>query len=133
MTREAHTQAMIATQESAERELKFAADPKTFKVALALPLLGGVAEAPERLRLKSVYFDTEDGDLMRHGVTLRVRRAEGAYIMGLKRVPKLNRGFFDRDELEVKSPSAEPDLSLFDEAIAREIKETIGGGPRNTE
>ncbi len=129
MTREAHTQTMIARQESAERELKFAADPKTFKVALALPLLGGVAEAPERLRLKSVYFDTEDGDLMRHGVTLRVRRAEGAYIMGLKRVPRLNRGFFDRDELEVKSPSSAPDLSLFDEATAKEIQEIIGEKP----
>ena len=129
MTREAHTQTMTTAQESAERELKFAADPETFKVALALPLLGGVAEAAEWLRLKSVYFDTEDGDLMRHGVTLRVRRAEGAYIMGLKRVPRLNRGFFDRDELEVKSPSAAPDLSLFDEATAKEIKEIIGEKP----
>jgi len=66
---------------------------------------------------------------MRHSVTLRVRRAKGVYIMGLKRAAGLNRAFFDRDELEVKSPSAEPHLSLFDEAIAREIKEIIGEKP----
>ena len=89
----------------------------------------GAAEAPEWLRLKSVYFDTENGDLMRHGVTLRVRRAEEAYVMGLKRAARSNRGFFDRDELEVKSPSAAPDLSLFDEATAKEIKEIIGEKP----
>ena len=30
----------------AERELKFVADPKTFRAALALPLLGGGADRP---------------------------------------------------------------------------------------
>src|SRR5208337_1595506 len=34
-----------------------------------------------------------------------------------------------RDEREVKSPSAEPDLALFDEATAREIEEIIGQKP----
>src|SRR5271165_3985775 len=133
MTSEArtHTQTMMTAQQGARAEwdLKFATDPKTFRVALALPLLGGVAEAPEWLRLKSVYFDTENGDLMRHGVTLRVRRAEEAYVMGLKRAAGLNCSFFDRDELEVESPSAEPDLSLFDKAIARQIKDIIGEKP----
>ena len=67
-----------------EEELKFVADRKTFKAALSIPLLGGSAEAPEWLRRRSVYFDTEDADLMRHSVTLRVRRAKAAYIMGLE-------------------------------------------------
>src|SRR5271165_4719021 len=71
MAREAHRHGnmiMRARQgDCAERELKFVADRKTFKTALALPLLGGAAEVSE-WRLKSVYFDTEDGDLMLHGV-----------------------------------------------------------------
>ena len=109
MTRESHrdTQMMAKAHAgaSAERELKFVADRKTFKAAVALPLLGGAGEPPKWRRFKSVYFDTEDGDLMRSGVTLRVRRAKGATIMGLKRAAESTRGFFDRDELEVGSPS----------------------------
>ena len=133
MTREAHMhlhpQTMMTAQQGAERELKFVADRKTFKAAVALPLLGGAAEVPEWGRLKSVYFDTEDDDLMRQGVTLRVRQENAAFVMGLKRAADAKRGFFDRNELEVKSPLAEPDFSLFDEAIAREIKEIIGEKP----
>ncbi len=133
MTREAHmhTQTMMPARQGAgvERELKFVADRKTFKAAVALPLLGGAAEVPEWRRLKSVYFDTEDSDLMRQGVTLRVRQENAAFVMGLKRAAEAKRGFFDRNELEVKSASAEPDFSLFDEAIAREIKEIIGEKP----
>ncbi len=113
----------------AERELKFLADRKTFRAAVALPLLGGAGEVPEWRRLKSVYFDTEDGDLMRNGVTLRVRRTKGATIMGLKRAAESTRGFFDRDELEMESPSAEPDLALFGEAISRKIEEIFGDKP----
>jgi hypothetical protein len=91
MTLEAHTHTQMMTSaqrgSGAERELKFVADRKTLKAALALPLLGGVAEAPKWLRLKSVYFDTQDADLMLHSVTLRVRRTKAGYIMGLKREP----------------------------------------------
>ncbi len=130
MIHAAHTHTMTARHVAGvEEELKFVADRKTFKAALSIPLLGGSAEAPEWLRLRSVYFDTEDADLMRHSVTLRVRRAKAAYIMGLKRAAGANRAFFDRDEVEVKSRSAEPRLSLFDEAIARQIKEIIGEKP----
>ena len=132
MTRESHsdTQMMAKAHEraSAERELKFVADRKTFKAAVALPLLGA-GEPPKWRRFKSVYFDTEDGDLMRSGVTLRVRRAKGATIMGLKRAAASTRGFFERDELEVGSPSAEPDLALFGEAVSRKIKEIAGDKP----
>ena len=133
MTRESHrdTQMTARAHEGAgaERELKFLADRKTFRAAVALPLLGGAGEAPKWRRLKSVYFDTEDGDLMRSGVTLRVRRTKGATIMGLKMAAESTRGFFDRDELEMESPSAEPDLALFGEAISRKIEEILGDKP----
>ena len=49
--------------------------------------------------------------------------------MGLKRAAESTRGFFERDELEVGSPSAEPDLALFGEAVSRKIKEIAGDKP----
>lgn len=57
----AHTHTMTARHVAGvEEELKFVADRKTFKAALSIPLLGGSAEAPEWLQLRSVYFDTEE-------------------------------------------------------------------------
>ncbi len=109
-----------------ERELKFVTDPQTFDAAQVLPLLGG-PEQRSSPRLESVYFDTEDGDLARSGIWLRVRHEDGACVLGLKRAPDSDRGAFERDEQEVKSPSPEPDLALFDAATARDLAEIIGG------
>ena len=109
-----------------ERELKFIADRKTFKAALMLPLLGAATKDGTGRQLRSVYFDTDGGDLLRHGITLRVRREKGVYVIGVKTAAESDRGFFERSETEVKSPSAEPDLTLFDEAIADEIRKIVG-------
>ncbi len=127
MTRAYHSSERKASATAGlERELKFVADPKTFDAALALPLLGGPDGRASR-RLESVYFDTEDDDLARSGVTLRVRREDGACIQGLKRAADSDRGMFERDEQEVESPSAEPDLALFGAETARDLAEIVGG------
>ena len=86
-----------------ERELKFDVDPSIFDAAFALPLLGGPDGGSSR-RLESVYFDTEDGDLARAGVALRVRSDDGAFVLGLKTAPDSDRGAFEREELETPSP-----------------------------
>jgi triphosphatase len=109
-----------------ERELKFVADRESFDAALALPLLGGPNERSSP-RLESVYFDTEDDDLARSGIWLRVRREDGACVLGLKRAADSDRGAFVRDEQEVTSSSPEPDLALFDAPTARGLDEIIGG------
>ncbi len=109
----------------AERELKFVADPKTFRAALALPLLGGGADPPAWRRLRSTYFDTDDGELGRQRWALRVRRVDGAYVIGLKKEAP-DRGLFDRDEVEAPSPSQEPDPALFNREIAGAIKTIVG-------
>ncbi len=109
----------------AERELKFLADEEAFEAALALPLLGGPASGSGR-RLQSVYFDTEDADLAREGVALRVRRVDDSFIQSFKRVANSSAGAFERDEREVWSPSAKPDLALFDRATAGELAGIVG-------
>ncbi len=109
-----------------ERELKFDVDPSIFDAAFALPLLGGPDGGSSR-RLESVYFDTEDGELARAGVALRVRSDDGAFVLGLKTAPDSDRGAFERKELETPAPSAEPDLALFDATTAHDLAKIVGG------
>ncbi|MGO9419372.1 CYTH and CHAD domain-containing protein [Roseiarcus sp.] len=128
MTRETHSQCggEGGAEAGAERELKFVADRKTLRAALASPPLGGEAGPPAWRKLKTVYFDTDEGDLSRARVALRVRRSRDGWVMGLKRAAAEDRGAFEREETEVASPSGDLDLSLFDKATAREITDITG-------
>ena len=109
-----------------ERELKFLGDPETFKAALTNPLLGQkTAAKPAPQLIKSFYFDTESGDLLRQGVTLRVRQMNRRMILGVKKEAPPDGWFFERAEVETPSRSAEPDLSLFDKDIARELEDIV--------
>ena len=53
----------------------------------------------------------------------------GGWIMGLKRAAPEDRGVFEREETEVAAPSGEPDLTLFDKAVAREITDITAAKP----
>ena len=112
-----------------ERELKFIVDRRTLKAALAAPLLGGDARPPKWRKLRTVYFDTDAGDLSRARVALRMRRAGGGWTLGLKRAAPEDRGAFEREETEVAAPSGKPDLTLFGGSIAREITDLTGAKP----
>ena len=112
----------------AERELKFVADRKVLKAALAAPLLGGEAASLKR-NLRTVYFDTADGALARAKVALRARRADGGWILGVKRAATADRGAFEREETEVVAPNGDPDLGLLGASMARELTELTGGEP----
>jgi inorganic triphosphatase YgiF len=110
-----------------ERELKFLADPETFKAALKHSLFGQkIAGKPAPQAIKSLYFDTESGDLLQRGVTLRVRRMNRHMILGVKKEASPDGWFFERAEAETPSPSAEPDLSLLDKDIARKLEDIVG-------
>lgn len=58
-----------------------------------------------------------------------MRHIDSGWVMGLKRAAAEDRGAFEREETEVSSPSGEPDLSLFDKAIAREVTDLTGDKP----
>jgi len=127
MTRAFHSaSAKGSATAGAERELKFLVEAKAFDEALVLPLLGG-PEAGSEKRLESVYFDTEDGDLGRERVALRIRHVDGGFIQGVKWSRASDAGAFEREEREVPSPSGEPDLALFDAATARDLAGMVGG------
>ncbi len=118
-----------AAEPGVERELKFLADRATLKSALAAPFLGGETGAPTWRKLRSVYFDDDDGDLSRAEVALRLRRSEDGWVIGLKRAASGDRGAFEREEIEAAAPSGAPDLSLFEDAVAREVTDLTNGKP----
>jgi triphosphatase len=127
MTRALHSvDAKKPATTAAERELKFLADAKAFDAAPELPLLGG-PEAGSEKRLESIYFDTEDGDLERERIALRVRQVDGGCVQGVKWDMASDAGAFEREEREVESPSGEPDLALFGAATARALARIVGG------
>lgn len=131
MTREIPAREPRANENEAgvERELKFLADRKVLKAAEASPILGGEAGALTWRRLRTVYFDDEDGDLSRARIALRVRRADGGFVMGLKREASEDRGAFEREETEVPLPTGEPELSRFPKTVAREVTDVTGNKP----
>lgn len=128
MTDQTQGEEDAAAEAGAEIELKFIADRRILKAAMAAPLLGGNTSAPGWRKLRTVYFDTEAGDLSRARVALRVRRSKDGFVMGLKRSAADGRAF-EREEIEVACPSGEPDLSLFDKTVARDVTELTGGRP----
>lgn len=92
-----------------ESELKFTFPPEALaRVRAALVREGG--SSPERRRLKSRYYDTEDGYLWRHGATLRLRDGGEHRVQTLKRERASS---LDRDEYERETTAAEPDLKAF--------------------
>ena len=68
---------------------------------------GGVAH-----RLDAIYYDTPDRILLRHGLSLRVRRNGRRYVQTLKRAPVHGQPFV-RGEWETPVSSATPDLALL--------------------
>ncbi len=78
--------------------------------AFHLPELGGVvdgitADAPETVRLETVYYDTPDLRLARWGVSLRRRAGEG---WTLKLAPSRSGALLERDELTFQGPGNKP-------------------------
>ncbi len=111
-----------------ELEIKFSTDSPGLKAAFESPALGGVpGKGPSARSLVSTYFDTPDRTLNKRGIALRVRRSgRSAPIVGVKWLPLSHNDVFSRGELEARGGGGAPDLKLFGEEIAAELREIIG-------
>lgn len=76
-----------------------------------VPLLREANGAAQKQTQVSVYFDTENLKLRKHGLTLRVRHVGDRYIQTIK---SCNGGLFERGEWETEIESDQPDLTRGD-------------------
>ncbi|MGE5027087.1 MAG: CHAD domain-containing protein [Betaproteobacteria bacterium] len=78
------------------------------------PLLTLLCSAgPERRKLLSIYFDTDDFFLKRHDMALRVRRVGRRWIQTVKGGGGVQAGLHRRDEWEAPVVSDQPDFTVL--------------------
>ncbi|HEV2593991.1 MAG TPA: CHAD domain-containing protein [Sphingomicrobium sp.] len=93
-----------------EIEIKLEVDPDDLPLVRQYPVL---ARIPSRsVHQITVYYDTPETRLKKHGLTLRVRSAGGKFIQTLKGGSETV-GLVSREEIECEVPSLKPDLSLL--------------------
>jgi triphosphatase len=80
-----------------EVELKLELTPEAADEIEASGLLAG---DPETVQQKSIYFDTPDRDLMKGGLSLRVRQSDGRRVQTIKADGASAAGLFARSEWE---------------------------------
>ncbi len=96
-----------------EVELKLAIDPADVaRLREAAPLAGA---RPAVVRMDGVYLDTDDCEVARHGMALRLRRAGRRWMQCLKAGRSGTGGLHARGEWEYEQPRAVVDLALFRE------------------
>ena len=119
----------------AEIELKYAIDNKDIAEALWNdPYLGSIEEKDSRetLRMKAVYFDTEDGTLAANDIAFRVRMEGSRVVASLKWRGENDGPLFTREELNVPMTDEacliNPDPAIFKESdIGARLLELIAG------
>ena len=96
------------------------------RTALTIPLPGEMTHRPVSQALKTTYFDTDAFDLMRRGISLRVRQSGKDYVLSIKRDAGAHGVYFLRDEEEAPLPSATFDLNVLDGRISSDLREIVG-------
>ncbi|MCF3935508.1 CHAD domain-containing protein [Acuticoccus sp. M5D2P5] len=113
-----------------EVELKLLADHGLVTSVLTAPAIAAAARNKGVVRhLEATYFDTEDHALEAAGYTLRVRRTGKTHHITVKASKAEADTPLARREWEMVAPSAEPDLSIFGEALPEAVTEAAGRGP----
>ena len=90
-----------------EVELKFLLLPGERLAVSRDPLLADATETD----LSSVFYDTPDRALRKHGITLRVRHVQGRFVQTVKR--EAGSDLSDRGEWETEIGGPEPDRAAF--------------------
>src|SRR5690348_14265186 len=94
-----------------EREVKLGAGPAFHLPELAGVVKGITADAPETVRLETVYYDTPDLRLARWGVSLRRRAGEG---WTLKLAAAKSGALLERDELTFEGRAKKPPAAALE-------------------
>lgn len=91
---------------------------------------GSIDERPD-VRMKAVYYDTEDGILSRERAAFRIRQEGPVRVAALKWNDSHCDGLFEREEVNIvleNDDGGEPDLSVFSEIEkGRYLAELAGG------
>jgi inorganic triphosphatase YgiF len=80
-------------------------------------------------RLRSFYYDTAQGDLHRHKMSLRMRAQRRGFVMTLKYDGGFPGGLFERGEIEVFSAAKAPDPDLLGPEFSAAIEAATEGRP----
>jgi inorganic triphosphatase YgiF len=117
--------------EPREVELKLTASPQDLRRLQRHPLVQSLCERRgQTQRLVSVYFDTDDAALARHGFGLRVRQQGAERVQTVKGDRRAAGGLSDRLEVEGPIASDAPDLAQLPDAALRErLHGIIGDAP----
>ena len=103
---------------SREIELKLEVDPDNLPLIRQNPLF---AHADSRSSDQvTVYYDTPESKLKKHGFTLRVRSAGGRFVQTVKPITD-SVGLVAREELEYEVRSLKPDLALLSDHPIRAL------------
>jgi inorganic triphosphatase YgiF len=92
-----------------EVELKLELPPSALPQFRKLPLIRALQASAKRSSQVSVYFDSDQQKLRRHGLVLRVRRIGDRYIQTIKATQNSN--ILTRDEWESEITDGQPDLA----------------------
>lgn len=95
-----------------EIELKLELDPDNLPLLRQQPILANTESRSNHQ--VTVYYDTPETRLKKHGFTLRVRNVGDRFIQTVKSVTA-NVGLLSRDEIECEVASMKPDLSSLKE------------------
>lgn len=114
-----------------ETELKLDVEPADLRRLRRHPRLRALAHGrASTRRVLSIYFDTEDLDLARAGLGLRLRRTGGATVQTVKARGARPGGLFVRGEYEARVRGRSPDLGAIPDAALRdELARVAGRGP----
>jgi inorganic triphosphatase YgiF len=107
---------------STEIELKLEVDPDDLPLVRQDRLLAGAESRTDHQ--VTVYYDTPETSLKKHGFTLRVRSAGGKFIQTIKPITD-SVGLMAREEVETEVKSIKPDIARLS---GHPIHSLLGGG-----
>ncbi len=104
-----------ASASESEIELKLLCSARDAKGVWAQPAVKALLKKPPRTRrVRTVYHDTPEADLMRAGCALRVREIDGKFEQHLKTAGKVEGGLFRRQEWHAPLSSETPEPLAWD-------------------